>query len=78
MNNSSVTDFLKIKKKDIEQKINNLSNINRNPRQEWTLQALILEQSDIELRICELDPAQLLDLSIRNYSLSEDQSSASD
>ena len=44
MNNSTVTDLLKIKKIDIEEKINNLSNINRNPRQERTLQALILEK----------------------------------
>ena len=52
--NSTVTDLLIIKKIEIEEKINNLSNINRNPRQERTLQALILEQNDIELRICEL------------------------
>ena len=78
MNNSTVTDLLKIKKIDIEEKINNLSNINRNPRQERTLQALILEKNDIEIRICELDSGQPLDSSIRNYSLSEDQDSASD
>ena len=45
MNHSIVTDFLKIKKIDIEQKINSLSNINRNPHQERTLQALLLEQT---------------------------------
>ena len=78
MNNSTVTDLLKLKKIDIEEKINNLSNIIRNPRQERTLQALILEKNDIEIRICELDSGQPLDLSIRNYSLSEDQDSASD
>ena len=56
MNNSTVTDLLTLKKIDIEEKINNLSNIIHNPRQERTLQALILEQ-----RICELDSGQLLD-----------------
>ena len=48
MNNSTVTDFLKIKKIELEEKINNFSNINRNPRQERTLQAFMLEQNDIE------------------------------
>ena len=78
MNNSTVTDLSKIKKIDIEEKINNLLNINRNPRQERTFQAFILEKNDIEIRICELDSGQPLDLSIRNYSLSEDQDLASD
>ena len=78
MSNSTVTDLLKLKKIDIDEKINNLSNIIRNPRQERTLQALILEKNDIEIRIFELDSGQPLDLSIRNYSLSEDQDSASD
>ena len=78
MNNSTVTDLLKIKKIEIEEKINKLWNINRNPRQERTLQALILWQNDVELRICELDSGQPLDFSIRNYSFCEDQDSASD
>ena len=46
MNNSTVTDLLKLKKIDIDEKINNLSNIIHNPRQERTLQALILEKND--------------------------------
>ena len=47
INNSTVTDLLKIKKIDIEQNIYNLRNIYRNPCQERKLQALILEQNDI-------------------------------
>ena len=53
MNNSIASDYLKNKKNDVEQKINDLTNIERNQRQETIYQALLLEKDDLEIRICE-------------------------
>ena len=78
MNNSIASDYLKNKKNDFEQKINDLANIERNQRQETIYQALLLEKDDLEIRICKLESCQPLDLSTRDYSLNEDTDSASD
>ena len=78
MNNSIASDYLKNKKNDVEQKINDLTNIERNQRQETIYQALLLEKDDLEIRICELESCQPLDLSTRDYSINEDTDSASD
>jgi len=78
MNNSIASDYLKNKKNDVEQKINDLTNIERNQRQETIYQALLLEKDDLEIRIWELESCQPLDLSTRDYSINEDTDSASD
>ena len=63
MSNLIATAYLKNKKIDVEQKLNILSNIIRNSRQETTYQRLLLEQNNIELRITERHTSQPLDLS---------------
>ena len=77
MDNSITVDFLKNKKNIIQEQINKFNN-DRNTEQEITYRGLLFELSDIELRICAFESGLPIDVSTRNYSITEDGDSESD
>ena len=77
MDNSITVDFLKNKKNIIQEQINKFNN-DRNTEQEKTYRGLLFELSDIELRICAFESGLPIDVSTRNYSITEDGDSDSD
>ena len=71
--------IIKIVKKNLSNhKQTNKLNSDRNSEQEITYRGLLFELSDIELRICAFESGLPIDVSTRNYSITEDGDSDSD